>query len=145
MTQQTTYRAWTNHLSTCEDCENGTPEPGDADYVCPEGKRLKALWLGEGEDATSSRPPDPAPPAGTEFQLAVVQMLITFASNAAGDTARLAALARAQVVCGEAARSLITRSEILGKRWDAWTHGELLDLVKRAEAVDTGPGGARDA
>jgi len=42
------YQAWVAHIrNDCEACDSGTPEPGDEDYVCPEGQRLKAAWLAE--------------------------------------------------------------------------------------------------
>ena len=126
------YRAWVDHIQTCKACEEGTPEPGDEDYVCPEGKKLKAAWLDPDRVERSVAP--------TEFQLAVCQMLIKFASAAEGDPGRLAAMARAQVVAGQAARSLITRSQLLNKRWDAWTQAELLELVRTAENNDVAPG-----
>jgi len=76
----------------------------------------------------------------TEFQGAVVQMVMKFATASEGDPERLASMARAQVVCGEALRSLITRSQLLNKRWDAWSYADLLDLVQHAEARDVPPG-----
>ena len=78
--------------------------------------------------------------SATEFQLAVTQMVIRFATVAEGDPARLAALARAQVVAGEACRSLIVRSQLLNKRWDSWAQDELLELVQAAENADVPPG-----
>jgi len=76
----------------------------------------------------------------TEFELACVQMLITFATRCEGDPERLAAVAKANVVVAEASRSLIMRSQILGKRWDTWTQSELLELVRTADANDVPPG-----
>ena len=131
------YDAWNEHLSTCDDCANGTPEPGDEDYVCPAGKKLKALWL-DGDGGRLEDAGDPGAPS--EFQLACVQMVITFATRCEGDPTRLAAVAKANVVTAEACRSLILRSQILGKRWDAWTQAELLDLVRTADANDVPPG-----
>jgi hypothetical protein len=36
------YKAYTRHLSTCDACDN----PDDDDYICPDGLKLKATWLG---------------------------------------------------------------------------------------------------
>jgi len=67
-------------------------------------------------------------------------MVMKFATASEGDPERLAGMARAQVICGEACRSLIARSQLLNKRWDKWSYAEILDLVQRAEADDVPPG-----
>lgn len=76
------------------------------------------------------------PPPASEFQLAVLQMVIKFASAAEGDEARLAAMSRAQAVCARVCRKVITRSQILNKRWSDWTQAELLEFVCDAEQED---------
>ena len=46
------YVDYTLHLSTCDDCANGTPVPPDEDYICPEGLKLKEAWLGPPKETT---------------------------------------------------------------------------------------------
>ena len=49
---ETEYRTYTDHLSTCDACADGEPTPPDEDYICPEGLRLKALWMGREPEST---------------------------------------------------------------------------------------------
>lgn len=85
---------------------------------------------------------DQAPGGPNEFHLMICQIVYKYMETCGGDIERLANLAKGQVVCAEALRSIVTRSQLLGKSptMADWSQADILDVIARADKVDEAKG-----
>lgn len=76
--------------------------------------------------------------APSEFQLAVCQVAYQYMAAAGGDLSKLATYAKMQVVCGEALRSVVVRSQLLSKSptMTDWSQADLLEVIATADKKD---------